>query len=127
MLSNMRKSLRTLQNLRIFLIPSLSLSLLGAASCQTAPPKWDGKIWAGDSATGSIQRAQAGEAIACHEVAFNGYLCISGADFQKFYETYVFGCKEWKKDVELMSAKEAFAMLRELQGLGLNVSPTENR
>ncbi len=110
MQSSTRRSQKILLASKVFLILSLS-------GCVSQPPKWDGKIYAGDSATKSIQRAQAGEAIACDDPAFDDYLCISGADFQKFYETYVLGCAKWRKDLERMSAQEAFEKLKELRSL----------
>jgi hypothetical protein len=100
--------------LKIFLILSLS-SLLAASSCQQAPPKWDGKIWAADSASESIQRSQAHEAIACDDPVFDDYLCISGADFQRFYETYVLGCEKWRDDLPKMNATEMMVRLREMK------------
>lgn len=111
MQSSTRRLQKTLQSLRIFLIPVLSLSLLGA-TCHQQIPRWDGKIWAGDSASSSIQRKQAGEAIACSDGAFDGYLCISGPDFQKFYETYVLGCAKWRDGLPMMTAQEAFEVLK---------------
>jgi hypothetical protein len=70
------------------------------------PPKWDGKIWVGDSATASIRRAQDNESISCTAPDMDEMLCISGADFQRLIETYVLGCKKWRSDLPSMSADD---------------------
>lgn len=88
---------------------------MGVTSCSQPIPKWEGKIWAGDSATSSIQRKQDNEAIACANGAFDDYMCMSYADFQSFYETYILGCKEWNTSLPLMSSKEAYALLKSIK------------
>jgi hypothetical protein len=88
---------------------------MGISSCTQPIPRWSGKIWAGDSATSSIQRAQDVQAIGCNEAVFDNYLCMSYADFQTFYETYVLGCKKWDKDLERMSPQEAFEIIKAIR------------
>lgn len=82
------------------------------SGCRGVPPAFDGKIWAGDSATTSIQRAQDNEAISASDPKFDSYLCMSGQDFKKFYETYILGCEKWKAGLPMMSDQEALSAAR---------------
>ena len=66
----------------------------------TAAPKWYGKLYAGDSKnTQIIYKDKSGKEIIikCDDIKFDDYLCMSYLDFKLFYETYILGCKEWKK------------------------------
>lgn len=81
---------------------------LAISSCNAKPPKWHGKIWAGDSRTQTIQRGQDAEEIACFDPRFDGYMCISYADFKTFYDTFVLGCRSWRKDLPRMNAEQAW-------------------
>ena len=64
-------------------------------------------------------RKQENEVIRCDQPEFNGYLCMSSADFESFYKTFVLGCQVWKKDQPKMSPQEAFDKLVELKRLGI--------
>lgn len=89
----------------------VSLLLLGASNCTAPIPKWDGDIYAGKSKQDAIVRAQANEVIKCADPAFDAYLCMSYADFQSFYATYVLGCEKWKPG-QMMSPEAMWARVR---------------
>lgn len=93
-----------------------TLAILALASlitaCRTSIPRWDGKIYAGDSANAGISRKQSNEVIRCDSPAIDEMLCMSGADFKSFYETYVLGCKTWHRGMARMSVQEAWAILQ---------------
>jgi hypothetical protein len=93
----------------------LSLLLLG--SCKSLPPVWNGKLWAGSSASIAIERAQDNEAISCAAPEFDNYVCMSYEDFKAFYETYVLGCKKWRKDVQRMTPQEAAIAYGEVESI----------
>jgi hypothetical protein len=92
------------------------LSLLGlnqAACISTKPiPRWEGKIWAGDSERASIRRAQENEEILASDPRFNEYLALTYKDFRSFYATYVLGCKQWRAGIKMMSPLEALSRYR---------------
>lgn len=99
---------------RDFLIKNQILSLaflLGIHGCTTTVPKWDGKIWAGDSANAGITRAQetdpAKRTIKASDPAFDDYMAMSYADFKSFYQTYVLGCNDWQEKTNVMSLSQA--------------------
>jgi hypothetical protein len=98
-------------DLRTFLIRNQLLSLLLLASitsCSTGQiPKWDGKIYAGDSAHDGVTRAQENEFISARSPEFDQGIWLSYADFRSFYATYVLGCAQWKPGTSMMSASEA--------------------
>lgn len=88
----------------------VTLLILSINGCSSGPiPRWDGKIWAGDSQRQSIRRSQANEEIKASDPEFDKYLAISYSDFRSFYDTYVLGCKEWRPELNLMSADEALS------------------
>lgn len=91
--------------LTLSLCLNLSLILSGCAAGNT--PKWDRKIWAGDSARSSIRRAQENQEIKASDPAFDSYMAMTYADFRSFYATYVLSCKEWRQGVQMMGADEA--------------------
>lgn len=70
-------------------------------------PRWDGKIWSGDSQRQSIRRSQENEEIKASDPKFDQYVAISYADFRSFYDTYVLGCKQWRSEIQMMGADEA--------------------
>ncbi len=93
---------RILPSWKISLILSLSLSSCGGAKI----PVWAGKIYAGTSKDVAITRAQDKESIACKDVKFDEFMCISYKDFESFYSTYVLGCKEWKLETRAEANRE---------------------
>lgn len=99
-------------------VPSLIL-LLSISSCAGGPiPKWDGKLWAGDSSRAGLARAQDAEGgfIAAADPRFDDYIAMSYEDFRSFMSTYVEGCAKWKQGVEMMDpaqARETFKLLLE--------------
>ncbi len=80
----------------------LGLLLVGSTEkgCEKQIPKWKGKLYAGNSISGSIDRAQENEKISCMDSQFDQYICISKTDYDCFVETYVVNCKEWTKQSE---------------------------
>lgn len=70
-------------------------------------PRWDGKIWAGDSARSSIRRAQENQEIKASDPAFDSYMAMTYEDFRSLYATYVLGCKEWRPGIQMMDSGEA--------------------
>lgn len=79
-------------------ISLLTVSLLGCPFVSSKPiPKWDGKLYAGNSKEQEVTRAQANEHIKCSDPKFDAMTCMSYRDLEKFYETYVEGCKVWKE------------------------------
>lgn len=82
--------------------------LLSLSACVSGPtPRWDGKIWAGDSARSSIRRAQENAEIKAGDPAFDNYMAMSYEDFRSFYSTYVLGCAQWRQGIQMMGADEA--------------------
>lgn len=78
----------------------LTLGAFSLGSCTTTAPKWDGKIYAGDSKKVGLSRDNPGqppEFIPANSPAFDGYMAMSYADFKSFYETYVLGCNDWSQ------------------------------
>ena len=73
--------------------------LLGATSggC-VKPPQFFGKIWVGNSQTASIDRGQEPESMKCSDPLFDNYFCMSERSYACFVDTFVLGCKEWRKD-----------------------------
>lgn len=87
--------------------------LVGAtsSSCRTSIPRWDGKLYAGDSANSGISRKQSNEVIRCDAPEIDAYICMSGDDFKSFYDTYILGCKQWVRGMPRMSVSQAWAIL----------------
>lgn len=104
-----------------------ALICLITVSCRGTIPRWEGKIYAGDSATASIQRAQAGEVIKCSAPEFDQMLCMTGSDFKSFYETYVLGCQKWARGMPRMSVREAWAILADAYRHEALYLPTTNQ
>lgn len=75
--------------LRIFLILSISL-----AACNNKIPVWDAHFYAGNSRTGSIDRAQSGQSISCEDPRMDQMVCLSYADLKKGYNILL-QCKDW--------------------------------
>lgn len=97
---------------------SVALGSLFISSCQTGmPPAWDGKVWAGSSQIGSIERRQDQEVLSCGHPDFDKYVCMTGRDFKSFVKTYVDGCLAWDKKLPRMSVYEAGAKLKEVKAL----------
>jgi hypothetical protein len=94
----------------------LSLSLLGN-SCSTPPPSWHGKLWAGNSATSSIDRAQTNEKTACNDPNFDGYVCLTYEDLRELREILL-RCKDWGLVQEAMPVEKLMELNQFLeQGL----------
>lgn len=81
-------------NKALILVPLLIAST--EKGCEKQIPKWNGKIFAGNSISGTIDRAQDHEQISCLDRQFDNYLCISKKDYDCFVNIYIAGCKEWK-------------------------------
>lgn len=89
------------------------LLLLSIASCSSGPiPKWNGEIYAGDSAHDGVTREQEHEFISARDPKFDQGVWISYANFRTFYSTYVLGCKQWRSGISMMSANEALSRFR---------------
>lgn len=103
---------------KAFLTLSLSVPLLaGVSSCShTRPiPRWEGKIYAGDPVAQAMVRKQAGEEIKASDPQFRDLMAMKwkGKDgFEGFIETYVYGCKEWKKEVPMTTVLQ---MMQDLE------------
>lgn len=95
---------------KTLLILSACLTL---SSCVSMPPKWDGKLWAGDSAKAGITRTQENQTIQCQAPAMDGYICMSYEDMNSFYKTFVLGCKVWRKDMPKMTFEQALTLMEE--------------
>jgi len=93
------------------ILPIIAL-VASVSACRTTIPRWDGKIYAGDSANAGVSRKQSEEIIRCDSPAIDEMLCMSGVDFKSFYETYVLGCKTWHRGMARMSVHEAWAILQ---------------
>jgi hypothetical protein len=91
---------------RIGALPLLTLALLSACAPERTIPKWDGKIWVGDSAARALVFTPSDEKgnrlpnikIPSDSPEFDQYLAMSAKDFKRFYATYVLECKEWRKE-----------------------------
>lgn len=81
------------------------------AGCRASIPRWDGKLYAGDSANSGISRKQSGEIIRCDAPEVDTFICMSGDDFKSFYETYILGCRQWSRGMPRMSVSQAWAIL----------------
>lgn len=73
------------RHLRLLVLPSLLCSVsacsLFSKKEEAQPfPKWEGKVYAGDSKLIAITRAQSSESIACSDPKFDRFLCLSEAD-----------------------------------------------
>ena len=87
------------------------MTLLSSA-CRSAPPPIDVNLWAADSATQSIRRVQAGQAIGCGEIQFDEYVCMTYRDFQKLYDV-LNDCRDWGR--ARMSLEQAAVLWRREQ------------
>ena len=84
------------------------LLLISIGGCSHGSiPRWDGKLYAGDSKRVGVTRAQSEEFISASDPKFDGGLWMSYADFRSFYSTYVLGCKEWWGGTSMMGPQEA--------------------
>lgn len=83
--------------------------LLGITSCASGPvPKWDGKIYMGDSAKDGVTHGETNEFISARDPAFDQGVWISRSDMRSFYDTYVLGCEKWRSGIKFMSPMEAY-------------------
>lgn len=92
-----------------------SLSLAGCATGKI--PVWHGKLWAGDSASRAIRRAQASERIGCDDPRFDEYRAMHRDALREFHTLYILGCKEWKQGVAPFTAEEIEEAYKNLQEL----------
>jgi len=83
--------------MRLFFLLFVAFLLLGNSGCPKAP-EFHGKVYVGNSEGQSIDRAQENERIFCDEPKFDSCICLCGNDFQCFFDTFVTGCKTWRKD-----------------------------
>lgn len=106
-------------SLRSFLIRhqllAISLWLVIGGCSHGEIPKWEGKLYAGDSQKGGISRAQDAEFISAKDAQFDEFIAMSYDDFKSFYSVYVLGCKEWRKSVSTMSMSQAYKKLLVLE------------
>lgn len=91
------------------------LSLVAFSSCQTTIPRWDGKLYAGSSGVDGVERRQEHETVKCADPKFDDMVCMSYADLEAFYSTYVLGCKEWKSGSPTMSLSTAVKQYQTLK------------
>lgn len=75
-------------------------------------PKWDGKLYAGDSKRAGITRAQSNESIPANDPRFDDFVAMSYEDFRRFVAVYVYGCQTWKPGVKMMDGKESQAVFK---------------
>lgn len=99
----MLKNLKTLRSSKTCLIV-LTVNLVGCAHATI--PKWDGKLYAGDSQRAGISREQDHEFIAAADPAFDEFVAMSYEDLKKFYLIFQ-SCKQWRKGTPTMSTSEA--------------------
>ena len=109
-----RIKLRIPANLKTFSKKSSGLLIcvaLLASSCKSGPiPRWDGKLYAGDSAREGVTRAQDPDPVtnfvSAKDPKFDTGLWMTYADFRSFYATYILGCKKWEPGVKMMTTEE---------------------
>jgi hypothetical protein len=89
----MPKNLKILQSLKICFVTTISIFLVACPNVEI--PEWHGKLYAGDSKRAAVVRGQADEVISCRARVFDEFICMTGSDFQSFYDTYVLSCKDW--------------------------------
>ena len=67
-------------------------------SCREDIPKWNGKLYVSDPDIPGVKYRVDDEVkeIDCRSDDFNDFICMSMADFQSFYETYILKCKGWE-------------------------------
>lgn len=70
------------------------LAISGITGCRTPMPKIDITAWIGDSEKNGITRSSEDRTIQCNDPQFDEYVCISGADLTKIYNTLL-QCKQW--------------------------------
>lgn len=99
----------TLRNTIYFLLGALGAVL--SQGCRTSIPRWEGKIYAGDSGNAAISRAQSNEVISCASPEVDKFICMTGDDFKSFYDTYILGCRQWGRGTPMMSVTRARAIL----------------
>lgn len=90
-----------------FTAVSALLLFSGFTGCSGKVPVWNGKIYAGSSGVDGVERRQDAEIIKCASAEFDHMMCMTYADFEKFYETYVLGCKSWIKGMEMIQLQLA--------------------
>lgn len=74
---------------------AFGIGLVFIINCGKSPmPEIDITSWAGDSYTATIIRGQDKEFIACNDPRFNAYICMTGVDIKKIYDTLQ-RCKSW--------------------------------
>lgn len=98
----------------------LILSLGFGTSCASNVPRWDGKIYIGSSKSEGIVRAQDKENISCKDDRINDYRCVSSADLNSFYSTYVVGCERWKEGTPMGGNPELKQLWLSIQDLLLS-------
>lgn len=74
---------------------------MNASKCQTAEnrPNYAPKIWAGDSQTGSVVRAQENQSIPATSREFDNYVALSYRDLACVYKTYVDNCEKFRSPI----------------------------
>lgn len=72
------------------------------AACENTgePPSHAVPLFAGDSSSAAIVRAQAGQRIYCIDSAFDDYVCMTYDDHERQIRTLIDGCAVWKSAAE---------------------------
>lgn len=99
---------------KLFLSLGTSLFIMGASSCSTPFPTWEGKIYAGSFSDRAMVRKQANEYVYADKPEFNELMGMKwkGDDgFEGFYRTYVLGCEKWKPGIEMTTIEKAYNKL----------------
>lgn len=88
---------------------SLYILLFLLVSCGNEIPSCEKcKIWATDSNSGSIKRAQDNQEIFATDPEFDNFKCMSDEALEAFVDTYINGCKEWRRETVPLRENEAF-------------------
>lgn len=98
---------------------SLSVFLSACSHTATHRPPVDVKFWYGSSKLKSLARhvwLQPVEKISCGAPEFDNYIALSSEDFARFFQLFVLGCKDWKKEGFTLSEEEKLLLDQMVKG-----------
>ena len=98
---------------------SLSVFLNACSHTATHRPPVDVKFWYGSSKQKALTRQvwmEPTEQISCSTSKFDNYIAMSSEDFARFFQLFVLGCKEWKKEGFVLSEDEKLLLDQAVKG-----------
>lgn len=98
---------------------SLSVFLNACSHTPTHRPPVDVKFWYGSSKLKALARhvwLQPSEKISCGAPEFDNYIALSSEDFARFFQLFVLGCKDWKKEGFELTEEEKLLLDQMVKG-----------